>query len=81
MTLTTKLLAPVAILALAAPAFAQDAAIDVNGDGMYSFPELQAVMPEMTEDEFTALDSTGDGLLDADEITVATDAGLLPAAE
>ncbi|MEJ6402289.1 hypothetical protein [Yoonia sp. 2307UL14-13] len=81
MTLTTKLLTPVAILALAAPAFAQDAAIDVNGDGMYSFPELQAVMPEMTEDEFTALDSTGDGLLDADEITIATEAGLLPAAE
>ncbi len=82
MTLTTKLLTPVAVVvALAAPAFAQDAAIDVNGDGMYSFPELQAVMPEMTEDEFTALDSTGDGLLDADEITVATDAGLLPAAE
>ena len=79
MTHTTKLLTPLALVAaMAAPAFAQDAAIDVNGDGMYSFPELQAVIPEMTEDEFAALDSTGDGLLDADEIAVGTDAGLLP---
>ncbi|MFG5382599.1 hypothetical protein [Yoonia sp. R2-816] len=79
MTRTMKLLTPIAVLTtLAVPAFAQDAAIDVNGDGMYSFPELQAVMPEMTEDEFTALDSTGDGLLDADEISVGVEAGLLP---
>lgn len=74
-----KLLAPAAFLgALAAPVTAQDAAIDVNGDGMYSFPEIQAVMPEMTEDEFTVLDSTGDGLLDADEIAIGTESGLLP---
>lgn len=74
-----KLLAPAVFLgALAAPVTAQDAAIDVNGDGMYSFPEIQAVMPEMTEDEFTVLDSTGDGLLDADEIAIGTESGLLP---
>jgi hypothetical protein len=80
MTRTTKLIAPLAVLtALAVPAFAQDAAIDINGDGMYSFPEVQAVMPEMTEDDFTVLDTSGDGLLDADEIAVATEAGMLPA--
>lgn len=80
MTRTTKLMAPLAVLtALAVPALAQDAAIDINGDGMYSFPEVQAVMPEMTEEDFTTLDTSGDGLLDADEIAVATDAGLLPA--
>ena len=73
-----RLSAILAMGVLAAPALAQDAAIDVNGDGMYSFPELQAVMPEMTEEDFVALDSTGDGLLDGEEITVATDAGLLP---
>ncbi|MDX8352189.1 hypothetical protein [Cognatiyoonia sp. IB215182] len=79
MTRTTKLLTPLAVLtALAVPAFAQDAAIDVNGDGMYSFPELQAVMPEMTEEDFTTLDVSGDGMLDTDEITAATEAGLLP---
>ena len=79
MTRTMNLLTPVVLVtALAAPAFAQDAAIDVNGDGMYSFPEVQAVLPEMTEDQFTTLDSTGDGLLDTDEITVGVNAGLLP---
>ncbi|WP_341366329.1 hypothetical protein [Yoonia sp. BS5-3] len=79
MTRTTKLIAPFTVLTvLAVPAFAQDAAIDINGDGMYSFPEVQAVMPEMTEDDFTALDVSGDGLLDADEIEAATANGLLP---
>ncbi|MEL6682481.1 MAG: hypothetical protein AAFQ09_07525 [Pseudomonadota bacterium] len=79
MTRTTKLLTPLAVLTvLAVPAFAQDAAIDVNGDGMYSFPELQAVMPEMTEEDFTTLDVSGDGMLDTDEISAATEAGLLP---
>ncbi|MEJ8560844.1 hypothetical protein QTO30_06135 [Yoonia sp. GPGPB17] len=80
MTGTLKLIAPIAVLtALAVPSFAQDAAIDINGDGMYSYPEVQAVMPEMTEEDFTVLDTSGDGLLDADEIAVATEAGLLPA--
>ncbi len=80
MTRTLKLIAPIAVLtALAVPGFAQDASIDINGDGMYSYPELQAVMPEMSEDDFTVLDTSGDGLLDADEIAVATEAGLLPA--
>ncbi len=79
MTRKTTMIVPVAALAMiAGTAFAQDAAIDVNGDGMYSFPELQAALPEMTEDEFVAVDTTGDGLLDADEIAVAEQAGILP---
>jgi len=80
MTRKTLMLIPAALL-LATPLAAQDAAIDVNADGMYSFPELQAVMPDMTEDTFTALDANGDGLLDADEIAAGTDAGLLPASD
>ena len=80
MTRKTHLILPVALLALAtSPLAAQDAEIDVNGDGMYSFPELQAVMPDMSEDEFTVLDANGDGLLDAEEIATGTEAGLLPA--
>ncbi len=79
MTRTLKLIAPIAVLtALAVPGFAQNAEIDINGDGMYSYPELQAVMPEMSEDDFTALDTSGDGLLDAGEIAVAVEAGILP---
>lgn len=80
MTRTLKLITPLAVLvALAGPSFAQDAAIDINGDGMYSYPELQAVMPDMSEDDFAALDTSGDGLLDADEIAAGTASGLLPA--
>ncbi|MCO4848393.1 MAG: hypothetical protein KC448_10530 [Yoonia sp.] len=70
------LLLPLCLLAL--PAVAQDAAIDANGDGNYSFPELQVVMPDVTVDEFTMLDSNGDGLLDADEIAVGIEVELLP---
>ena len=74
-----------AILALTGAAFlggaaqAQTAAIDTDGDGMYSWPELQAAMPDMTEDGFTALDTNGDGMLDAEEIAAAAEAGTLPA--
>ena len=79
MTAKTILTFPAALIFMVGTAVAQDAAIDVNADGMYSFPELQAAMPDMTEEDFTALDVSGDGLLDADEITAATDAGVLPA--
>ncbi|MBR2656832.1 MAG: hypothetical protein IKD58_10140 [Loktanella sp.] len=78
MTMTKTLLAPVAALLLALPAMAQNAAIDVNGDGMYSFPELQAALPELTEDDFEALDTNGDGLLNAEEIAAGEAAGILP---
>lgn len=75
----TKLHFVIAALALAAsPLAAQSADIDLNGDGMYSYPELTAVMPEMTEDAFAALDTSGDGLLDADEIAAGVSAGVLP---
>lgn len=62
----------------AGAALAQDAAIDTDGDGLYSFPELQVAMPDLTGEGFSAMDTTGDGLLDATEIAAATDAGLLP---
>ena len=70
-------LIPAAIV-FAAPAFAQDPSIDINGDGMYSYPELTAVMPDLTDTTFEVLDTSGDGLLDADEIANGQAAGLLP---
>ena len=73
------MIAPVvAVFALAAPAVAQDAAIDINGDGMYSLAELRAALPSISEDTFSVLDASGDGLLDADEIAAGIAAGLLP---
>ena len=64
---------------IATASTAQVAEIDVNGDGMYSFPELLAVMPDMSEENFTLMDADGDGLLNAEEIAAGTEAGLLPA--
>ena len=75
------ILASTAATFLAAPAFAQDASIDLDADGMYSYPELLNVLPEMSEDDYVVMDVNGDGLLDADEIAAATEAGLLPVME
>lgn len=80
MTVKTNLLISLGLSAfVATAAAAQDATIDVDGDGMYSFPELLSVMPDLTDAEFTTMDVSGDGLLDADEIAAATEAGALPA--
>lgn len=77
-TIKTLLVPVMASLLFAAPVLAQSAAIDVNADGMYSFPELQAAAPELTEDDFAALDSNGDGLLDSEEIAAGEASGVLP---
>jgi hypothetical protein len=87
MTRMTKILTPVAALALClmaiVPAVAQgiDATIDVNGDGKYSYPELQTVDPSLDQNMFMVMDVNGDGLLDAAEAAAATDAGLMPIAD
>lgn len=83
-TRTHKILGLAALTAvLMTPAAAQgvDAALDTNGDGMMSFPELQAGYPDLTEEEFTAMDQTGDGLLDVVEIGDAINAGMLAPSE
>lgn len=80
MTKASHTLAFVTIFA-ATPVLAMDAEIDADADGMYSYPELQTAMPEMTEDQFIVMDVNGDGLLDETEVAAATEAGLLPATE
>lgn len=80
MTLTSrKSFALVAAVLLAGPALAQtvDPGLDTNGDGMFSFPELVAGYPELTEDQFTAMDATGDGVLDPLEVEAAVAAGMI----
>ena len=79
MTYSTLRLLPAAIALVAAtPGFAQDPNIDINGDGMYSYPELAAVLPDLTDSVFEVLDTSGDGLLSAAEIANGQTAGLLP---
>jgi len=72
-------LAVVAAIAFGLPTLvlAQSSA-DTNGDGVLTIEEVQAVLPEVDTDGFAAMDANGDGSLDADEIAVAQEAGLLP---
>src|SRR5262245_33277336 len=41
--------------------------IDTDGDGAWSFAELQAVRPDITVEQFNRLDKNGDGLVTPDE--------------
>ena len=78
----TKLTAVVlALIAGAAAAQEADPNIDVNGDGFYSFPELGTLFPDLTDADFTAMDTTGDGLLDMAEVAAAEEAGHMPVME
>lgn len=52
-----------------------DPAVDINRDGFYSYPELQIIFPDMTADDFTMIDASGDGLLDEHEVRAAIEAG------
>jgi hypothetical protein len=61
----------------AGAALGQAETIDTDGDGMVSYTELLLVMPDMTEDDFTALDANEDGMLDAEEFAAAEEAGLI----
>lgn len=72
-------LAVISAFALGMPslALAQSSA-DANGDGVLTIEEVQAVVPEVDTDTFSAMDANGDGALDQDEIAVAQEAGLLP---
>lgn len=63
-----KTLATLAVVAFAAPAFAQDfATVDVDGSGTVSWEEVQAALPDVTEEQFQAADADGSGDLSADE--------------
>lgn len=77
--LNTLSAAAIVLIASAATAQVADPNIDLNGDGFYSFPEIGTAYPDLTVADFSAMDTTGDGLLDMGEVAVAQDAGLLPA--
>ncbi|MBK5933101.1 EF hand domain-containing protein [Rhodovulum imhoffii] len=69
--------------ALAAVVLAAGAAVaqveDVDGDGVYSLDEILAVYPDLTEETFAEIDTNADGVVDADEMAAAVEAGLLGA--
>lgn len=66
------------VIALTATAVSAQSEIDTDGDGMLSYNELLAAHPDMTEENFIAIDTNADGAVDADEMKLAEEAGLLP---
>ncbi|MGV8952452.1 MAG: EF-hand domain-containing protein [Cypionkella sp.] len=61
-----------------APAAAADASAivvaDVDGNGSFSFDEIKAAYPDVTEAAFKSSDTNADGVLSAEELTTAQDA-------
>ncbi|WP_264210739.1 EF-hand domain-containing protein [Leisingera thetidis] len=67
-----------AVIAMAASAaLAAMSDVDTDEDGMSSYEELIAVYPDVTEDQFTAMDANEDGSLDQEEMDAAAEAGTL----
>ena len=55
--------------------------LDTDGDGLISADELTVLMPDLTEEDFAALDANADGSLDLEELGAGMDAGLVMMAE
>lgn len=55
------------------------AEVDANGDGLLSVAEVQAVFPDVTAEQFSAMDLNADGGLDDGEVEAAQEAGMMPA--
>lgn len=77
MTHTT--LTSIAMAVLLAGAVSAQSSADANGDGVLTIDEVQAVMPEITPEDFSLMDTNADGTLDGSEIDAAQEAGLMPA--
>lgn len=76
-------LTAIALSTLCLPVYAMGqgaAELDVNGDGLLSVSEVQAVYPDVTAEQFSAMDLNADGALDDAEVVAAQEAGVMPAA-
>jgi hypothetical protein len=79
MTRFAILLAPLAIATAAAAQATLPDVADADGSGNWSLAELQAVWTDLTEESFTAIDTSADGAVDAAELQAALDGGVLTA--
>lgn len=77
MTRTMKTITLVTASLLAVPAGAMTN-LDANGDGVLTMAELQAIYPDVTEEQFVGADSDADGLINEEELAAAREAGLIP---
>ncbi|MFC6583979.1 hypothetical protein [Sulfitobacter aestuariivivens] len=78
-----KKLTAIALTTLCVPVYAMGsgaAELDANGDGLLSVTEVQAVYPDVTAEQFSAMDLNADGALDDSEVVAAEEAGVMPVA-
>ncbi len=67
----TLMTAAVAGVLLGGAAFAAEfSEVDADSSGILSLEEVQAVAPDVTEDEFTSYDGDADGGLNEDEFAI-----------
>lgn len=75
----TLVLTLVAVSTFAATqVMAQPKLNDENADGVYSYAELSAAYPDVTQATFDGADTDHSGALDADELKLAQEAGAIP---
>lgn len=74
-------LAPVVFASAAMAQATLPEVADTDGNGTWSLVELQAVWTDLTEDGFTAIDTSADGAVDATELQAALDNGVITAPE
>lgn len=55
--------------------------MDTDGDGVYSFEEMLAAVPTLTEETFITIDANGDGAVDEAELAAAQESGLIEVSE
>jgi hypothetical protein len=79
MTRFAILLAPLAFATAAAAQVTLPDVPDTDGNGNWSLAELQAVWSDLTEEAFTAMDTSADGAIDSAELQAALDSGALAA--
>ena len=77
-TMTKFILPTLCATGLLASAALAATEADTNGDGVLTIDEVQAVMPEITAESFSAMDTNADGALDSAEVEAAQSAGLMP---
>ena len=65
-------------LTATAGAMSAQTELDADGNGTYSYNELIAAFPTLTEETFLTIDTNADGAVDDNELTLARDAGLFP---
>ncbi len=52
--------------------------VDANGNGVLTLDEVQASFPDVTLNDYMAMDLNADGSLDAREVRAAEEAGMMP---